>query len=461
MRARRALAHGPWVLALAAWLPACSGGEVTIGGASALPAGFAVVADIAPVATQALDVLFVIDDSDSMAEEQAALRASVADAFVAVMDTHFGARPDLHIAAVSTDMGARPEILGCSEEGEGGVMRTSALRPECTRPQGNFLIDVAAGSERQRNYEGTLGEAVGCLVEMGIDGCGFESPLEAMRRALDGSHPENAGFRREGALLAVIFLTDEDDCSAFDRTIFDPAVDSGEGALGPLSSFRCFEFGVVCDGDEPRALGPRQGCASREDSLYLYPVSEYVRFLEQITGPAGVVVAGLLGPPGPVAVEEFTTTGGDEWTLADVCTSAGASALPPIRLHGFLQGFPARSAWASICDADIAAPLAGLTENIAGAASQSPCLTGALRDIDPDAAGLQVDCHAYDARPGDGGVLRVPVPACADTGTGDAPCFAIAPDAGCEHTETGLGVSLSQDLGVALQGRLQVACAVP
>ena len=51
-------------------------------------------------------------------------------------------------------------------------------------------------------------------------------------------------------------------------------------ALGPRTSFRCFEFGTVCDPDaDPRASGTRTGCRSREDSPYLASVASYTAFL--------------------------------------------------------------------------------------------------------------------------------------------------------------------------------------
>jgi hypothetical protein len=37
-----------------------------------------------------------------------------------------------------------------------------------------------------------------CLADVGDTGCGFEAPLEAMKRALDGSRPETPG-RATGA----------------------------------------------------------------------------------------------------------------------------------------------------------------------------------------------------------------------------------------------------------------------
>jgi hypothetical protein len=70
--------------------------------------------------------------------------------------------------------------------------------------------------------------------------CELEQPLEALRLALtdrieDGT---NAGFFREGAVLAVIISTDEDDCSPVDPTFFDPERDD-LAELGYLG-LRCF-----------------------------------------------------------------------------------------------------------------------------------------------------------------------------------------------------------------------------
>jgi hypothetical protein len=58
--------------------------------------------------------------------------------------------------------------------------------------------------------------------------------LEATYRALHDAIPENAGFLRPGAALAVLIATDEDDCSA------DPGSDVFSGPYGPVSLFsRC------------------------------------------------------------------------------------------------------------------------------------------------------------------------------------------------------------------------------
>src|SRR5690606_24408569 len=60
-----------------------------------------------------------------------------------------------------------------------------------------------------------LTDAFSCVASVGAEGPGLEMPLEAARLAIgprvaDGS---NDGFLRDDALLAVIVLTDENDCS--------------------------------------------------------------------------------------------------------------------------------------------------------------------------------------------------------------------------------------------------------
>ena len=94
-----------------------------------------------------------------------------------------------------------------------------------------------------------------------------EQHLEGMRRALDGTNAENNGFLRDSAHLAVIFIADEDDCSATSGALFDPTQDSVTDPLGPRTSVRCAEFGYECDGApigrEPRQLDEPGGQAPR------------------------------------------------------------------------------------------------------------------------------------------------------------------------------------------------------
>src|SRR5690606_20250072 len=97
-------------------------------------------------------------------------------------------------------------------------------------------------------------EAFQCFAPQGISGCGWESPLEAMARALDNmQNPERPehGFLRSDALLAVLIVTDEVDCSIspgmgdalfVDKTFW-------EGNL--MTSAACWNAGVACSGESP------------------------------------------------------------------------------------------------------------------------------------------------------------------------------------------------------------------
>ena len=198
------------------------------------------------------------------------------------------------------------------------------------------------------------------MAQLGTDGCGFEQHLESMRRGLENG--KGNGFLRDDAFLAVIFIQDEDDCSASDGEIFNPDQDLNDrgSTLGELSSFRCFEFGTTCEPADERTTGPRDNCTPADDSPYIAPVSDYVSYLQGIKeDPTDVIVAAITGPTGPVNVAEDPDK--DELWVPPACVvcndgaancdAAGRSeandalvaAAPGIRMNTLLQGFPGRS----------------------------------------------------------------------------------------------------------------------
>ncbi|HWN70895.1 MAG TPA: hypothetical protein VNM90_24805, partial [Haliangium sp.] len=188
-------------------------------------------------AADKLDILFVVDDSDSMIEEQERLAGDLS----ALFDRLQGPTglPDLHVGVISTDVGTPAAIPGCLAPGDDGALQ-SAFDPgdgSCNDGtlslDGKFVSDAPSDTTgtRETNYTGSLTDVLGCMVKLGTDGCGFEQPLEAVRLAFES--PDNAGFLRTDAVLAVVFLTDEDDCSAFDPAMFDPSQTSLDSPLGP------------------------------------------------------------------------------------------------------------------------------------------------------------------------------------------------------------------------------------
>ncbi len=305
-----------------------------------------------------IDILFVVDDSDSMKQEQDSLARNFPE-FVRVLES-IGDLPDLHLGVVSSNVGTAPyEVRDCEGNGDDGILQVPATCTPLT-DGGRFIENVAdpdAPGGRRINYDSrlTMAEQFACMAELGVGGCGFEQHFESMRRALDG---RNGGFLRPDAFLAVIFIQDEDDCSASDRAVFGSDPD-----LSYLSSFRCFEYGVRCDPDTPRTLGPRQDCVPRDDSPYIEDVQTYVDVLRSLKAdPARVLVAGIAGAAGPVSVEvDPGRTTGELWTppVCTVCPGGGStcaaplvSARPTVRLHALLDAFPQKSTFQDLCAYD-------------------------------------------------------------------------------------------------------------
>lgn len=299
-----------------------------------------------------VDVLFVIDDSGSMREEQDSLARNF-DRFIAELRELPGGLPDLHIGVVSSNVGAGwYNLPGCFGDGDDGRLLPWPQVQGCPWPRGAFISDeIAANGERVRNYDATLEETFACIAPLGVDGCGYEQHLEAMRRALGGANPANAGFIRGDAYLAVIFIADEDDCSASDPALFDPSDD----ALGPLHSFRCAEQGLLCDGQPlAREAGWYGSCEPWLDSPYLAAPDEYADFLRSIKPPHKIFVAAITGQPGPVAV----TVDQDGYAaLAPACESANGVAAPAVRFQWFLKQFDQNQAFTSICNDDLSEPV--------------------------------------------------------------------------------------------------------
>lgn len=426
--------------------------------ASAPPRPSEVVADFPALVRRDLDLLFVIDDSASMAEEQAWLT----DGFgrlIEVLERIEGGLPNLHLGVISTDLGASQYIRSCQGAGDDGLLQHTPTEGCALAPgflDGAFIRNVAtaAGSDREVNYHGDLRTVFSCIATLGTGGCGFEQPLEAMRRALDGER--NPGFLRPEAALGVVILSDEDDCSAADRAMFDPFDDS----LGPFDSYRCFEYGVVCAPDEPRRAGAKSSCQPRQRSRYMHDIQEYIDFLVALKGASDqVFVAAITGPAGPVEVHTESQGGISRLVLAPSCTSSFGHAAPAVRLRAFLDGFAGHAVMQPICEGGQEEALRAIATGLA-AHLGSACMLGPIDDIDPAAGGIQPWCEVVDV---DASGIEAPLPACDDAADPDRstnrPCFVIAADPDrCAHTDSHLLVSLYRDGVPAPDMRVRVRC---
>ena len=346
-----------------------------------------------------VDILFVIDDSESMKEEQDSLAANF-DRFIGVLQQIEGGLPDVHIAVVNTDMGANDVIPRCGDPDNGAFQYTPSA--DCALGDsfaldGTYLVDVADETQpdgRRRNYSGSLQDAFSCIAKVGLQGCGFEMQLESMRQGLLNAP---ADFLREEAFLAVIFITDEDDCSTRDYAMFDVNETRIDGPLGPLDSFRCFEFGVECAGDNPRELGAKDECVPRTDSQYMFGVQEYVDFLTELKGGRyPIIVGGIIGDAEPIEVDTkiIEQTGEEKLTLIPSCESASGQAFPGVRLQAFLEAFQRRNTVTTICNENLSDALTVVAQLLAKVIG-NPCLEPGV-DLNPDAEGVQHDCQVSD-----------------------------------------------------------------
>ncbi len=134
-----------------------------------------------------VDILWVIDDSGSMSEEQTALTNNF-NSFIQLADQTMA---DYQVGVVSTD---------------------------CDNPNksGKLLSPNAANKIVRRTTMPSAQQAFSQNASLGTNGSGTETGLQAARLALEPPlrDNENAGFLRPDARLAVIVVSDEEDFSS-------------------------------------------------------------------------------------------------------------------------------------------------------------------------------------------------------------------------------------------------------
>ena len=154
-----------------------------------------------PEACALVDLVFVIDNSGSMAGEQ----QNLIDSFPGFVDGMLGALDtveSLHVGVVPTD-----ENLGNTPPCDTmGAFVTRDVQGAACGPYtgGTFMTQ-----------DDSLGDTFECAAALGTGGSGNERPMDALRLALGDTHLAaggcNDGFLREDALLVVVVISDEED----------------------------------------------------------------------------------------------------------------------------------------------------------------------------------------------------------------------------------------------------------
>jgi hypothetical protein len=403
--------------------------------------------------TPDVDLLFVIDNSGSMAEEQQKLARRLPELLgvlatgnrdgkraVAGEPTDFAPAQTIHVGVISTDLGVNlaPPIESCGGAsfhaaapdpanttssvrsmplngerldkpfGDQGALQTSTVVAEAgiwARPYGTLFStpvslvvepdpSCAAVRPGAPYLEYTAGDqfesvqhAFSCIAKLGKNGCGLEQQLESTLKALapssvafsrntygQGTAPGlNAGFLRDDAVLAIVIVSDEEDCSIPDES-------------SDLFNRNSISF-------QPGDINTR--CGKPENQRFLHPVQRYVdglRALKSEDKQERIVVASITGlplaknldgkaahqgmaeleailarPDMQFAVRPSNISVQDEEPLP-TCESAqgDGSAAPGRRLLQLAQAFGDNGVAASICEDDYGAMVALLGERIAG-----------------------------------------------------------------------------------------------
>lgn len=367
-----------------------------------------------------LDVLFMVDNSSSMSPLQAKMSAQLGTFMDILMDD--GRLPDMHVAVVSSSLGGGKwsNVNGCFDDqhpgddggkflqGPGGAGHGSCgmLHP------GTKFLDTGDGATKTANYDGDIRDAFKCIALLGDDGCGFESQFKsvyyALVKATDPNDPDNGGFLRDDAVLAIVMLTNEDDCSVSgDSLLLTPNVRSimDPKGLGSLESYRCNEFGHVCGGKAPPHGYPEpipadgvtlDACVSAEDNGpktddgvtdphggadpthgHLWPtVDELADLIKSLKpdSPDDILVAAIAGPPTPYRVIQALSRSGTGETVPNVdhsCTFPSANpaepeyADPAVRINQWVHKFPENNRlFYPICAETLTAAITGIARKI-------------------------------------------------------------------------------------------------
>jgi hypothetical protein len=462
--------------------------------------------DVAIAINKDVDILFVIDNSGSMADEQALLAKNFA-AFINVLEAK-DVDANYRIGITTTDSG-NPRCNQAQTTPENGKLVLSSCLDRVAL--GDFVFDgedysysctevckftdeelairptatqYSDGEEAPRKWierierrtnlpEGvSTVEAFQCFGPQGVSGCGFEQHLESMYKALVKANvegdPTNYGFIRDTAILSVVFITDELDCShnpKFDEIFTDNKVFWEAPDKPNATSSICFNAGVVCDGDGPTFTECRSENfdiegnpgASDEDAV-LQPLSKYINFVAGIEEQKRrfdksqeVLVALIAGvPPGYeehaadlVYQDEADPTEKELFGIGKGCTLANPddpenpqTALPPVRLREFAEAFQVgedRRNVFSICQDDYSAALEEIASRIRDQIRPA-CMTECVRDIRPETPELEPNCQLFEVNTGRG--TREPIEPCVEVdGEWVVPanttvCFALRTDPG-------------------------------
>jgi hypothetical protein len=385
-----------------------------------------------------LDLLFVVDNSQSMAEEQAALNLQFPRLIKTLTSglrsdgTKFPAVKNLHLGVVSSDMGlvGIPNAYGCDVNGgdDGVLQHKGGGGPGCSASYPSFLSFERGSSDPDK-----VANDFGCIASLGTHGCGFEQQLEAGLKALwpksyqdkngnvligdqnplsflsttadgrwgHGDMPStqggNAGFLRSGqetSIVAIVVVTDEEDCSSIDTSHFtsDPS--------NPISqqppNLRCFLNKQNLFKVERYVQGFKALRPAREDLVIFAAIVGVPPDLVSADARARYDLAkdeqreayydAILSDPRmqerPNGATDKSKANLEPSCFGENAEGKPAAAYPPVRIVQVARGFGKNGVVQSICQKDFGPAMDTIIDAIIGAIP-SVCLPKPLvRDSD-------------------------------------------------------------------------------
>ena len=316
-----------------------------------------------PPLRESVDLLLVVDNSNSMTEEQASFGAELPELIRSLSLI----TDQLSVGIVTTDMGTGGfTVPTCarSDLGDDGVLRTTGQTAiaGCAATYPSFLeFDPAVGAD-------AFAADLGCVAAAGTGGCGFEQQLDAMLKAISPAAPTdwtapgyapptffggsaghadgaNAGLIEAGSVLAVVLLTDEEDCSASDPDLYNPS----SATYGATDlNLRCFAHADAALHATSRYVDGLLQLRHRPERVVFVPIAGVPSDLTPLPG-ASIDWPRLIGPAGtrdPRMDERVDPANPSRLTPS--CNTPRGLAFPPIRMLQVAQALEERGATVGI-----------------------------------------------------------------------------------------------------------------
>jgi hypothetical protein len=425
------------------------------------------IVDVQLTVNKDVDILFVIDNSGSMGEEQAILAQNFGS-FIEVLEEK-DVEANYRIGVTTTDNGnhwcqpgtTTPEagklvLSSCKSRindflfnnGEIDVRDLAcndicpltdaelAISPTTTdfdsTPKARPWLENIEGKKNIPETTSTV-DAFKCFGPQGINGCGFESQLESMYLSLKRAENVNEaeyGFLRAQAILAVVFVTDEVDCS-YNKDYSEIFFQDGNKVFwaDPSASFPtsavCWNAGVSCTGDpsnydtcDPvnKDVDGNEGVSDAE--AVLHPMSRYYGLLDgleaqkQAFNAQQEIIVGLIGgvaSDGSVHYGEVGDTDPEyqnSFGIGPGCTAAPpmgsdepVTAVPPVRERDLVNRYSQGNMF-SICDSDYSPALEEIANRIRSQI-QPACYTECVEDTDPSTEVIEPECTVEEEAAGE------------------------------------------------------------